>query len=229
MIRRYFFMRQKWIVATLFGMAWSLLNFETPWDKICFGLGAIWLFIHRKRPVTWNEGMRNDGEIILAPIDGEVVKISSYFDDEDKCNYTAIRINMSHYHAWGLYLPFTSEMAYLKEREGSKRFPRSELATLSNLELKEMSRTDLVLKSPAGLTSHMRFIQCVNGRSPRIWMKSGDHGRGGACFGYYPFGGSLLVFVPENSDILVVENERIRAGESVLAVSRTRQEEIHGV
>ena len=228
MIRQFFFMRQKWIVITIVFLAWGFTHFETPWDKFALAIGVGWLFLHRRRYIEWNEGLRNDGEIILAPIDGEIVKIGPYFDDEDQKNYTVIRINTSHYHCWGLYLPFNSEMAYLKEREG-ERFPRADLATLPAEKFKMLSRTDLILKSPAGLTSHMRFIQCVNGRSPRIWMKSGDRGRGAACFGYYPFGGSLLIFVPENSEVLVVEKEKIKAGRSVLAVSRSQQEEHHGI
>jgi hypothetical protein len=54
-------------------------------------------------------------------------------------------------------------------------------------------------------------------------MKSGDRGRGAACFGHYPFGGSLIVYVPQPSDILVVENEKIEAGQTVLAVFKSQE------
>lgn len=227
-MRQWFFLRQTWIVTTASLALAGLFFFEHPWNWFSLFVGMAWLFLHRRRQVVWNENLKSDGELFLAPIDGEIVKIDSFIDEEDQKKYTEIRINTSHYRCWGLYLPFSSEMAYLKEREGNS-FPRSELATLSVDEIKQMSRTDIILKTLAGANVHMRFIQCVNGRSPRIWMKSGDRGRGAACFGYYPFGGSLIVFVPDNSDVLVVEKEKIKAGRSVLAVTRSYQEERHGV
>lgn len=226
-MRQWFFLRQTWIVLTIFISSVCFLIFETPWSWWSLLAGGGWLFLHRRRQIEWSESLKNDGEILLAPIDGEIVKIAPYFDEEEQKRYTEIRINTSHYRCWGLYLPYSAEMAYLKESEG-KRFPRAELVNLTSEDIRSMGRTDLILKSPSGTTSHIRFIQSVNGRSPKIWMKSGDRGRGAACFGYYPFGGSLIVFVPETSDVLVVEKEKIKAGRNVLAVSRSI-EESHGV
>lgn len=228
MIRKWFFLRQKWILATFFLSIFAFFFFEQPWNWIGLIAGTGWLYLHRRLYITSTEGLKNDGELFLSPIDGEIVKIGTFTNPEDHQDYIEIRINTFYYHCWGLYLPYDSEMAYLKERAGN-RFPRSELATLSQAEIEKMSLTDVVLKSPSGPSTHMRFLRCVNGNSPHIWMKSGDRGRGAACFGYYPFGGCLIVFVPAKSDVLVVVNEKIKAAESVLAVLRPHQEEISNV
>jgi hypothetical protein len=53
-----------------------------------------------------------------------------------------------------------------------------------------------------------------------LWVKSGDRGRGGACFGYYPFGGTLLIYLPAKSDILIFEKEKIFPGQSVIAATK---------
>ena len=63
----------------------------------------------------------------------------------------------------------------------------------------------------------MRFIDCTYGHRPSIWLKSGDCGRGAACFGFYPFGGTLIIYLPQNSDILVFEKERVVPGQTVIS------------
>lgn len=189
---------------------------------LVLGVGGGWLWLNRRRDIPWRDTLRNDGEMFLSPVDGEVVKIGTWTDPEAGFTYSEVRLRMNYTNNWGLHLPSSCEMEFLKNYPGL-RSNRKDLANITTDESGPLEKTDMVLRSKNGVASRLRFLQCEIGRSPKIWMKSGDRGRGAACFGYYPFGGSLIVYVPQPSDILVVENEKISAGQTVLAVFKTQE------
>lgn len=222
MIRRNFFLKKRWFFLVIFLMFGSLtfLPEWTRWPMLIGGAFLIWL--HRRYDIPWRDTLKNDGEIFLSPIAGEVVKIGMWTDPEDGKSYGQLRLRMNLTDNWGLHLPSSSEMEFLKEFPG-KSLSRREIGLVSEENLTTHSHTDMLLRSKNGVGSRMRFVHCVSGRSPCIWMKSGDRGRGAACFGHYPFGGSLIVYVPQPSDILVVENEKIEAGQTVLAVFKSQE------
>lgn len=228
MMRQLFFLRQKWIVVAVAAGFWGYFHLNSPWDWTCVMVACGWLAIHRRKHLTWHETLKSDGEIFLSPIDGRLVAIRDRVDPETGEALTELRIQTAYYHNWGLYLPSSAEMDYLKLTDGG-RFQKIDFPTISWDRLEAVARTDLVLRSKSGHTTKLCFPLALNNRAPRVWMKSGDRGRGAACFGYYPFGGSLIVFVPKVSDILVVLNERITAGRTVLAVFRPTTEEQHGL
>ncbi len=220
MIRRFFFLRKKWFYLAVFLMFGALTFFPawTRWPLLISVGGFLWL--HRRREVPWRDTLKSDGEIFLAPVDGEVVKIGFWTDSETGERFGELRIVVNLTDNWGLHLPSSSEMEFLKDFPGT-RLARGMLARFDREKVSEYAHTDMLLRSKNGVGSRLRFLRCPNGRSPRIWMKSGDRGRGAACFGYYAFGGSLIVFVPQPCDILVVEGEKIEAGQTVLAVFKT--------
>lgn len=221
MIRRLLFLKKRWVLLTLLVMfaALTVLPASIRWPVFC-GC-AVFLWLHRRQEIPWRDTLKNDGEIFLSPIDGEVVKIGIWTDPDDGQTYGQLRLKMNFTDNWGLHLPSSSEMEFLKQFQG-KSLPRRQLAYLREEELGEFAQTEMLLRSKNGVGSRLRFIHCVNGKVPRIWMKSGDRGRGAACFGHYPFGGSLIVYVPQPSDILVIENEKIEAGQTVLAVFKAQ-------
>lgn len=220
MIRRLLFLKKRWVLLTFLVMfgALTVAPESLRWPLFIGALFFLWL--HRRKEVPWRDTLKNDGEIFLSPIDGEVVKIGVWTDPEDGKTYGQLRLKMSVTDNWGLHLPSSSEMEFLKQHPG-KRLPRRNLAYLAEAQVTEHAQTEMLLRSKNGVGSRLRFIHCVNGKVPRIWMKSGDRGRGAACFGHYPFGGSLIVYVPQPSDILVIENEKIEAGQTVLAVFKS--------
>ena len=46
----------------------------------------------------------------------------------------------------------------------------------------------------------------------------GDRGGRRVNIGYFPFGGTLILYLPEKYEILIKENESINAGESIIAM-----------
>jgi hypothetical protein len=115
-------------------------------------------------------------------------------------------------------------MEYLKGHRG-QLLPRKDLETFDLSKIDEMTKTDLTLRSKYGLMTKLTFIHSRFGKSPKIWMKSGDRGRGAACFGYYPFGGSLIIYIPKPCDVLIIKGEQLVPGHTVLAVTKKVEED----
>ena len=180
-------------------------------------ISALVLFVFRRSLVPYRDTLKNDGEIYLSPVYGTVESIRHSVDVPDYpdgCH--EVRISVSFWDPKGLYLPTAGEVSYLKASKG-KRVHRNSPTHIFYGPVEELSHTDMTLTSKNQTVTLMRFIDCSTGKRPTIWLKSGDRGRGAACFGYYPFGGTLLIYLPDSSDILVYENERIVPGQTVIA------------
>jgi hypothetical protein len=179
-------------------------------------LGMI-AFAFRRHSVLMSETSRVEGEIFLSPVNGTVESIRQHVPimSGDEIGHE-VRISISIWDQKGLYLPTFGGVAYLKANKGRK-IPRISGSEAFYGAMDEIAHTDLILASKSKTKTLMRFVDAPYGLRPDIWIKSGDRGRGAACFGYYPFGGTLLVYLPKNSDVLVYEAERLTPGQSVIA------------
>lgn len=223
MIRRNFFIKKKYAITLLVLIFLSWLIVIAPFHLIPILFFILLLFLYRKKTILWKENLKNDGTILLSPVAGEVISIQDFYDDEEKQHYSELRIVLRPQDYWGLHLPYSSEMEYLKSQRG-KFYPRKDLESLDVEILEVMTKTDLILRSKYGFAIRMVFLHSRFGKSPKIWMKSGDRGRGAACFGYYPFGGSLLIYVQKPCDVLIVKGEKLEPGTTVLAVLKKGDE-----
>lgn len=175
------------------------------------------LFVFRRSSVPYRDTLKNDGEIFLSPTHGRVESVRHSvlsLDYPSPCH--EVRISLSFWDEKGLYLPTAGEATYLKASKGKKIHRRSPTHIFYG-PVEELAHTDLTLTSKNQVGTLMRFIDCTTGQRPTIWLKSGDRGRGGACFGYYPFGGTLLIYLPASSDVLVYEKEIVVPGQTVIA------------
>lgn len=180
-------------------------------------IASLVLFVSRRSYVPFRDTLKNDGEIYLSPVHGVVESVRhavSSPDYESPCH--EVRVSILFWDEKGLYLPTSGEVSYLKANKG-KRIHRGSPTHLFYGPVDELAHTDFTLTSKNQTKTMMRFIDCSFGKRPVIWLKSGDRGRAGACFGYYPFGGTLLIYLPVSSDILVFENEKIIPGQTVIA------------
>jgi hypothetical protein len=221
MIRRNFFLKKKWVLFTAFITTYLVFISSGLFMWLILFSGCGWLWLHRRRNIIWRETLKSNGEMFLAPTDGRVVKIGKWTDPEAGFDYSEIRLQIGLTNNWGLYLPTSSEMEFLKSYDGVG-MAKEQFKLITSDESAPFAKTDMVLRSKNGIATRLRFMLSDKSHSPKIWMKSGDRGRGAACFGYYPFGGSLIIYIPQPSDVLVVENESVTAGQTVLAVFKTQ-------
>ncbi len=216
-MKRFFFLPTSlsWGLIFLLIFAWLKWDFGLALlvSVICFIVGLI----TRRSMVPYRDTLKNDGEIYLSPVYGEVKSIRRNISlPHLPAEGQEVRISISGWSEKGLYLPTSGEVTFLRATKGLKISREAEPVAFYRT-MDEVAHTDLVLTSKNQTQTLMRFIDCKYGNRPTIWLKSGDRGRGAACFGYYPFGGTLLIYLPNNSDILVFEKELVVPGQTVIA------------
>lgn len=216
-MKRFFFLPQSISYLLITAIFFAYLELPLLLEIPILLAASLVLFIFRRTPIPYRDTLKNDGEIYLSPVHGQVESVRhnvSINDYSVPCH--EVRISISFWDQKGLYLPTAGEVSYLKANRGKKVHRHSPTEVFYGT-IEELSHTDFVLTSKNGMRALMRFIDCSTGKRPVIWLKSGDRGRGAACFGYYPFGGTLLIYVPATSDILVYEKERVIPGQTVIA------------
>lgn len=214
---RFFFLPSEISYALLGFLVYAFIKLPLYIEIPIILVTSFFLFLFRRARIPYRDTIKNDGEIYLSPVHG---KISSIRHSVTSMDYPSpcheIRISINFWDEKGVYLPTSGEVTFLKATKG-KKLNRDLETRYFYGPVDELSHTDLTLMSKNKLQTLMRFIDCNWGIRPTIWLKSGDRGRAGACFGYYPFGGTLLIYLPASSDILVFENETIIPGQTVIA------------
>ncbi len=198
-------------------MIWAFIKLPLVIEIPILLFSSLVLFLFRRTSVHYVDTLKNNGEIYLSPIHGIVESVRYSVDVPgypSPCH--EVRISLDFWDEKGLYLPTAGELTYLRANKGIK-VPRKAPKEIFYGSFEDFSHTEFSLVSKNQNLTLMRFIDFKMGKRPSIWLKSGDRGRAGACFGYYPFGGNLLVYLPATSDILVFENERVIPGQSVIA------------
>lgn len=222
-MKRFFFLPSEVSYPLLFVFLYTLfympLGYKILVTIICGLIG----FAFRRSQIPYRDTIKNDGEIYLSPVHGEVKTIRRNVKVPHDPNLgQEIRISITGWSEKGLYLPTTGEVSYLRATKGQKISREAEEKEFYR-PMDEVAHTDLTLKSKNQTKTLMRFVDCKYSKRPTIWLKSGDRGRGAACFGYYPFGGTLIIYLPNNSDILVFEKESVVPGQTVLAALKDQK------
>jgi hypothetical protein len=216
-MKRFFFLPRYIVYLMVFAIFFAFWNLSLGKIflvlLICIAIGSAF----RRPKIPFQETTRADGEIFLSPVYGTIKAIRQNVPilNDTEIGHE-IRIAISFWNPKGLYLPTTGEVTFLKANKGKKISREAEEYAFYG-PLEDVSHTNFTLTSKSQNRSSMRFVDSPYGRRPVIWLKSGDRGRGAACFGYYPLGGTLLIYLPKNSDILVFESEQVIPGQTVIA------------
>jgi hypothetical protein len=216
-MRRFTFLPAEFVYGFFFLWIYAMWNWSFGYRVLTSILVFTIFYIFRRSSIPYRDTLKNDGEIFLSPVHGIVESIRRDASTWDELPVShEIRISIGPFTEKGLYLPTSGEVSFLKANKG-KKIPRNADSQDFYLPVAELAHTDFILTSKNQTKSLMRFIDCTHGQRPSIWLKSGDRGRGAACFGFYPFGGTLIIYLPQNSDILVFEKERVVPGQTVIA------------
>jgi phosphatidylserine decarboxylase len=152
-----------------------------------------------------------DGEnLVLAPADGKVILIKPFNNLEFiGGDGTLVSVFMSIFDVHVNRVPISGVVKYFKYNPG-KFFPAfkdkaSQENEQTELEL-ENEHGKVVLKQIAGIIA--RRIVCK--------LKPGDSVRAGERFGMIKFGSRLDLFLPEDIQIEVKLNQKVKAGETII-------------
>lgn len=195
---------------TVFFALFASGGFFTLW----FFSIAIVLVIFRRKKLVYKDQFRNENSTYLAPVNGFVFDIIPDVEYMDK-KFNVIRFNMPHFYEWGVYLPQDGEVEEVSKLSG-KQVLRY-ITNLPNLLEEKFNHVNIVTKSRNDNLCILKVVRCVIGWKPKIWLVPGDRGRGGACCGFLPFGGTVLMYVPANFDIVINKHDKVVAGETLIA------------
>lgn len=183
----------KWLLTVLGGL-------------VCFF--ALWFFRNPKRTVP-SEALADDA-LIIAPADGKVVQIIT-MDEPRLIKGKAHRISifLSPLDVHVNRVPANGEIVFSDYQRG--KF----LVAMDHRASEENEQTIIGLRNSKGA---LIFKQMTGALARRIVneAKPGDSFKAGDEFGMMKFGSRMDVIVPEGTQILVREGERVVGGETLL-------------
>jgi len=154
-----------------------------------------------------------DGEnLILSSADGKIISVKPF----DNLNFvgekgTLVSVFMSVFNVHVNRAPVSGKVEYFKYNTGKFHPAFKDKASSENEQTElglENKRGKIILKQIAGIIA--RRIVCK--------VKPGDSVRAGQRFGMIKFGSRVDLFLPENVEIKVELNQRVKAGETVIGI-----------
>jgi hypothetical protein len=154
--------------------------------------------------------------VIFAPANGKVIHIEhnvSHGLYGEK--FIEIQIMIPWWKEMGIFLPLSCEIKNLLIMKGESFFRYNNAAEV--LGSKEGKGIGLALDN-RGESIGLTFLKCKLGLWPELIVMPGDKGGRRVNIGYFPFGGTVILYLPEKYEILVKTKDEVNAGETIFAV-----------
>jgi phosphatidylserine decarboxylase len=150
-------------------------------------------------------------DALVSPADGKVIHVEKVLDNPfTSGEATKISIFMNVFNVHVNRNPFNGKVEKVIHRPGKFYSADTTQAGLEN----EYCAT--VITTPQGKT--LAFVQIAGLIARRIvcWLEPGDEVARGRRFGLIRFGSRVDLYLPLETDVLIKEGDKVRAGESVL-------------
>lgn len=205
-MKRFFFQKDMAIKLAILSLV-LLIVLPIEFFLLWLFLLGLTFFLFRRNAASHKNSLSSSVDIVLSPVTGIVDEIV------DEQNTKKIKISIPVWGPFGLYMPNSSEITR-SEKLGTVRFWRKrKISQFSG----NNERAQVELINKLGQKVSLQVLRCVYGLPAQLWPRAGDKGRSCALMGVFPFGGSIIVEVPAESEILVVKSERVKAGFTILA------------
>lgn len=154
--------------------------------------------------------------VIFAPVNGKIMHIENnvshgMYGDQ----LIEIQIMIPWWKEMGIFMPLSSEIKTLIVLKGQS-FMRTKIAE-EVIGTKEGKGVSVALDN-RGETIGLTFFKCKLGFWPELMVMPGDRGGRRVNIGYFPFGGTVMLYLPKKYEILLKINDEIAAGETIMAV-----------
>lgn len=187
--------------------------------KILLALIAVYLVLYvtlRKTRNDFRDEPISTRGVIFAPANGKIVHIEhnvshGYYGDQ----LIEIQLMIPWWREMGIFLPLSCEIRNLLLLKGQSFFRY--LKAIDVLGSKDGKGVSLALDN-RGETIGLTFCKCKLGLWPELLVMPGDRGGRRVNIGFFPFGGTVMLYLPEKYEILVKSNDEVNAGETILAV-----------
>lgn len=155
--------------------------------------------------------------LIISAADGKVITIKPFENlDIIGVGGTLVSVFMSVFDVHVNRAPLSGQVKYLKYNPGKFLPAFKDKASLENEQIEvgiENNHGRIILKQIAGIIA--RRIVCK--------LKSGDSVKAGQRIGMIKFGSRLDLFLPENVEIKVKLNQKVRAGETIIGIFKNEK------
>lgn len=155
--------------------------------------------------------------VLYSPVNGKVLNVRSGVDHiVFGRELVELRLMIPWWKEMGIFLPISSEVRDLVVKKGKSffRMSREDLPTQSQ---KMADSLSLILTGAKGERVGMQMLKCPTGFWPEIGVMPGDRGKRQVNIGYFPLGGTVLLYLPQNYEILVNTDDVIEAGQTLIA------------
>ena len=196
-----------------------LLSFLSLKEVALFVLAtyALVAYLLRKSDTEYFKELEPSSGVITSPIHGRVISIKKGVKHlEFGENVTEIRFLIPHFEESGFFFPQKGEVSNLVFKRGSSFYRYSK----DDIPIQETQTLDgplLTFKNNDHKYMGMQFLECPLGFYPQFYVLPGDRAEAKANFGFFPLGGTVLLYLPGNYEILVSENATVSPGERLIA------------
>lgn len=184
--------------------------------SVSFLLYALLYVVLRKNRNDFRDEPMSTKGVIFAPVNGKIVHMENnvshgMYGDQ----LMEIQIMIPWWKEMGIFMPLSSEIKTLMVLKGQS-FLRTKIAE-EVIGTKEGKGVSVALDN-RGETIGLTFFKCKLGLWPELMVMPGDRGGRRVNIGYFPFGGTVMLYLPKKYEILLKINDEITAGETIMAV-----------
>ena len=180
------------------------------------GIHVLLYVILRKSRNDFRDDPISTKGVIFAPINGKVIHIQNNVSHGVYGeNFVEIQLMVPWWKEMGIFLPLNCEIKNLIVHKGSSIFRYLKVAEV--IGSSEPKGIALSLDN-RGDTVGLSFYKCKLGLWPEIIVMPGDKGGRRVNIGYFPFGGTVMLYLPKKYEILLKINDEVTAGETICAV-----------
>lgn len=178
---------------------------------------AAFIFLFRKKTEKYNQDPQISKKgLFYSPIDGRIINVFKNVEVENMdgpCH--CVRITNYWGQNSGLFLPMSSEVHERWDVEKPTFLPRFGFFKINGLD--DISGKMIKFQNKLSEYFALKFVQCPLGLGAEIWALPGDRGIRQANLGLFKLGGTVLLFIPQNYEIIVKQGEWIKSAETIIA------------
>ena len=214
MLKSYLPAKFNTLAAFLFMLCW-LFGFYKILTILISTYIILYVILRKSRNDFRDDPISTRG-VIFSPANGTVVHIEhnvshGFFGDQ----LIEIQIRVPWWKEMGICLPLSCEIRNLLVLKGQSFFRY--LKAVEVLGSKEGKGVGLALDN-RGENIGLSFLKCKLGLWPELMVMPGDRGGRRVNIGYFPFGGTVMLYLPKKYEILVKTKDEVNAGETIFAV-----------
>lgn len=176
---------------------------------------ALYVILRKSRNDFRDDPISTKG-VIFSPSNGKIIHIEhnvshGMYGEQ----LIEIQIMIPWWKEMGVFLPLSCEVKNLLLLKGQSFFRHKKAVEV--LGSKEGKGVGLALDN-RGESIGLTLLKCKLGLWPELMVMPGDRGGRRVNIGYFPFGGTVMLYLPKKYEILVKINDEVNAGETIFAV-----------